>query len=73
MADKNMINFYAQADQMLNIIESRLRSGQKQAARNFLILKFKSLYEQGVASGRVYERDGVYPYNEEGDEDNPET
>ena len=63
MKHDQKLDFHAQAEQMLNIVESRLKVGQKRAAVNFLILKFKSLYEQGIISGRLYERDGVYPYN----------
>ena len=62
MADRNVLDFRAQAEQMIRIIESRLEANQKQAATEFLILKFKALYEQGVASGRLYEKEGLYPY-----------
>lgn len=62
MADRNVLDFRAQAEQMIRIIESRLEANQKQAAIEFLILKFKALYEQGVASGRLYEKEGLYPY-----------
>lgn len=62
MADKNVLDFRSQADQMMRIIEARLKQGQAQMATEFLVLKFKALYEQGVASGRLYEKEGVYPY-----------
>lgn len=62
MADRNVLDFRAQAEQMLRIIEARLQVGQQAAAIEFLILKFKALYEQGVASGRLYEKEGIYPY-----------
>lgn len=62
MADRNVLDFRAQAEQMLNIIEARLENGQRGAAIEFLILKFKALYEQGVSSGRLYEKEGLYPY-----------
>lgn len=62
MSNNMILDFRAQADQMMRIIESRLRTGQKQAATEFLVLKFKALYEQGVTAGRLYEREGVYPY-----------
>lgn len=62
MADRNVLDFRAQAEQMMRIIESRLSANQKQAATEFLVLKFKALYEQGVASGRLYEKEGIYPY-----------
>ena len=61
MADQ-ILNFRQQAEQMLKIIEGRLQTGQRQAALEFLILKFKALYEQGISSGRTYERTGIYPY-----------
>lgn len=63
MKKEQKLDFHAQAEQMLNIIEPRINAGQKQAALNFLILKFKSLYEQGISNGRLYEREGIYPYN----------
>ncbi len=62
MTDRNVLDFRAQAEQMMRIIESRLEANQAQAATEFLILKFKALYEQGVASGRLYEKEGLYPY-----------
>lgn len=60
--DRNVLDFRAQAEQMMRIVESRLEVGQRQAAVEFLILKFKALYEQGVSSGRLYEREGAFPY-----------
>jgi hypothetical protein len=62
MADRNVLDFRAQAEQMMKIIESRLPN-QRAAAIEFLILKFKALYEQGVASGRLYEKEGIFPYS----------
>jgi hypothetical protein len=62
MADRNVLDFRAQAEQMMRIIETRLKVGQRTAAVEFLILKFKALYEQGVSGGRLYEKEGVYPY-----------
>ena len=62
MADKNVLDFRAQAEQMMNIVESRLSQGQRQMALEFMVLKFKALYEQGVSSGRLYEKEGVFPY-----------
>jgi len=59
---KNILDFKAQATQMLHILEENLNSGETDMATQLLILKFKSLYEMGVASGRLYEREGVYPY-----------
>lgn len=63
MADRNVLDFRAQAEQMLRIVEARLKVNQKNAAVEFLILKFKALYEQGVASGRLYEKEGIFPYS----------
>ncbi len=63
MADRNVLDFRAQAEQMMRIIESRLQVGQRNAAIEFLILKFKALYEQGVSSGRLYENQGIFPYS----------
>lgn len=62
MVDRYVLDFRAQAEQMMRIIETRQKDNQRQAAIEFLVLKFKALYEQGVASGRLYERDGTYPY-----------
>ena len=62
MADRNVLDFRAQAEQMMRIVESRLQVGQRNAAIEFLILKFKALYEQGVSSGRLYENQGIFPY-----------
>lgn len=62
MADRNVLDFRAQAEQMMRIIEARVKVGQRGAALELLILKFKALYEQGVASGRLYEKEGIYPY-----------
>lgn len=62
MTNRNVLDFRAQAEQMMRIIEARLKVGQRTAAVEFLILKFKALYEQGVSGGRLYETEGVYPY-----------
>lgn len=62
MADKSILDFRAQAEQMIRIVEARLNQGQRQMAVDFMVLKFKALYEQGVASGRLYEKEGHYPY-----------
>lgn len=59
----NILDFRAQAEQMLRIIEARLKVGQRAAALEFLILKFKALYEQGVISGKRYEDEGTFPFN----------
>lgn len=62
MTDRNVLDFRAQAEQMLRIIEARLQVGQRQPALELLILKFKALYEQGVIGGRLYEKEGIFPY-----------
>ncbi|HET9843640.1 MAG TPA: hypothetical protein VFP93_03160 [Gammaproteobacteria bacterium] len=69
MADKNVLDFRAQAEQMMRIIEARLKQGQRGMALEFMILKFKALYEQGVASGRLYEKEGIFPYTAFHDDD----
>jgi hypothetical protein len=56
-------DFREEANKMLRIIESRICSGHRKSALEFLILKFKALYEEGVRSGRHYEKDGIYPFN----------
>ena len=58
----HVLDFHAQAEQMMQIIEARLANGNREAALQYLKLKFKTLYEQGVRSGRLYERDGTSPY-----------
>lgn len=60
--DRNVLDFREQAEQLLQMIESRLDNGQRHAAVEFLILKFKALYEQGVSSGQLYEKQGIFPY-----------
>ncbi len=62
MPQKNILDFKAQATQMLRILEENVRSGDLESATQLLVLKFKSLYEIGVASGKRYEREGIYPY-----------
>jgi len=58
MADGNILDFNAQAVQMLGMVERR----DKESATRFLRLKFKSLYEQGVIAGRIYEKEGKSPF-----------
>lgn len=62
MLENRILDFKSQAEQLLEIIETRLAINQRDAALQYLIFKFKSLYEQGVANGRLYEREGTYPY-----------
>lgn len=62
MADKNVLDFQSQSEQMIEIIQERLNLGQSKFATDLLVLKFKALYELGVASGRLYEKEGVYPF-----------
>jgi len=62
MVDKNILNFRAQAEQMLELVENRLAMHERGMAIDFLVLKFKALYEQGVISGRLYEKEGVFPF-----------
>ncbi|MAZ43982.1 MAG: hypothetical protein CMF48_02215 [Legionellales bacterium] len=62
MSNRYILDFKAQANQMLEIVESRLVVGQREAALELLTLKFKVLYEQGVSSGQLYESRGAYPF-----------
>lgn len=62
MHRNQILDFNAQAEQMMQIIESRLAIGNREAGHQYLVFKFKNLYEQGVANGRLYEREGAYPY-----------
>lgn len=62
LENPRLLNFKEQAEQLLEIIETRLELGNREAAKDYLAFKFQSLYEQGVANGRRYERDGTYPY-----------
>lgn len=57
-----ILDFEAQAEQMLDIIEQRLKERDKSTAIKLMVLKLKSLYEQGVASGKRYAREGVSPF-----------
>ena len=63
MHKKATLNFKEQAEQMLRILEERLNVHDHHGAELLLKLKFKSLYELGVSSGRLYEKEGVYPYS----------
>jgi hypothetical protein len=62
MLEDRILDFNAQAEQLLQIIESRIQIGQRDAALQYMVFKFKTLYEQGVANGRLYEKEGAYPY-----------
>jgi hypothetical protein len=62
MLDRRLLDFKEQAEQLLDIIETRLKVGNKEAARDYLAFKFQSLYQQGVSNGRRYEKEGVSPY-----------
>lgn len=62
MADQNVLDFRAQAEQMMRIIESKLDDGQTGIATELLILKFKAMYEQGVIAGKAWAEEGTYPY-----------
>jgi hypothetical protein len=61
MIENRLLDFNNQAEQLLQIIETRLSVGHRDAALQYLIFKFKSLYEQGLANGRLVEREGS-PY-----------
>ena len=62
ITNNRILDFNTQAEQLLQLIESRINSGRRDAALQYMVFKFKSLYEQGVASGRLYEREGIFPY-----------
>lgn len=57
-----MIDFRSQAHQMMDLIETKLESKQRMMAIEFIALKLRAVFEEGVAKGRKYEREGVYPY-----------
>jgi hypothetical protein len=57
-----VLDFQAQAEQALQLIESRVKTGSKESAKQFLVLKFKTLYEQGVIAGKDYVREGISPF-----------
>ncbi len=59
---ERILDFEAQAEQMLKIIEQRLDDNNRDTATQILMLKFKSLYEQGVVSGKRYVKEGIYPF-----------
>lgn len=59
---ERILDFEAQSEQMMNIIEQRLKDNNREGAKQILMLKFKSLYEQGVVGGKRYAREGVYPF-----------
>jgi len=62
MSNRNVLDFRAQAEQMMRIIEHRLKYNQRSVGIEFLILKFKALYAEGVNAGERYTKEGVYPY-----------
>lgn len=62
MADRNILDFRAQAEQMIRFIENKLELGQRQSALELINLKFKLIYEQGVMQGQLYEKEGESPY-----------
>ena len=62
MADRNILDFRAQAEQMIRFIENKLELGQRQSALELINLKFKLIYEQGVMEGQLYEKEGESPY-----------
>ena len=58
-----MTDFRSQATQMLELIESKLESHQRTVTIEFIALKLRAVFEEGVAKGRRYEREGEYPYS----------
>ena len=62
MADRNILDFRAQAEQMIRFIENKLELGQRQSGLELINLKFKLIYEQGVMQGQLYEKEGESPY-----------
>jgi len=62
MLERAILDFKVQAEQMLRIMEGRLQQGEREAAVQMLILKFKSLYEQGVINGKLSIQQGINPY-----------
>ena len=62
MADRNILDFRAQAEQMIRFIENKLELGQRQSALELINLKFKLIYEQGVMQGQLYEKEGESLY-----------
>jgi hypothetical protein len=61
-SQNRLLDFNEQAEQLLEIIENRLALGNRDAAKEYLAYKFQSLYTQGVANGRRYEKEGEYPF-----------
>lgn len=62
MPHSHVLDFNAQAEQIMEIIETRLATGNREAALQYLKLKFQTLYALGVRGGREYERNGTSPY-----------
>lgn len=60
MPYNHVLDFNAQAEQMMQIIESRLANGNRDAGHQYLGFKLQSLYAQGFADGKAYKHKGAY-------------
>ncbi|PCH57061.1 MAG: hypothetical protein COC15_01890 [Legionellales bacterium] len=59
MKDSSILDFKSQAELILDFLKE---NNNPATARELLVLKLKTMYQHGVAAGRLYENEGVYPY-----------
>ena len=64
MSSKNLLDLFEQSELLLDLMSEKIQSGNKQSAINLLAIKLKNTYETGVNDGRLYEREGVFPFED---------
>ena len=64
MSEKNVQDFSNQALLLYKTIEQEIKADNQRDVLALLILKLKSVYEQGFDAGRYYEQYGYHPSNE---------
>jgi hypothetical protein len=65
MSEHNKQDFSNQALLLYKVIEPEIKADNQRDVLALLILKLKSVYEQGVSAGRYYEQYGYYPTDTE--------
>ncbi|NBW57168.1 hypothetical protein EBR43_05160 [bacterium] len=64
MSEHNIKDFSNQALLLYKTIEQEIKADNQRDVLALLILKLKSVYEQGFDAGRYYEQYGYLPSNE---------